>query len=159
MGVKPLCLIMHPMAQAWIAQHVPSETGSLKWGILELVFLLCWKGIQSHMCILPNVWCLWLQLCWGMRMAWWVNLASLLGSLMQSQAAHLSCTFCYQNKAAAMIVPPAMTQRGDLFWIFSIRIIRLLIEVPVLLALVMTGSAVVLEQWDWAGRGIEKPLN
>lgn len=32
-------------------------------------------------------------------------------------------------------------------------------EIPELLALVVTLAAVVLEQWDWAGRDMEKPLN
>lgn len=56
MDVRPLCLIMHPVAQAWTALHVPSEAGSLEWGTLELVLLLCLKRIQSHTCILPDAW-------------------------------------------------------------------------------------------------------
>lgn len=34
-----------------------------------------------------------------------------------------------------------------------------LVEIPELLALVMTLAAVLLEQWGWAGRDMEKPLN
>lgn len=49
--------------------------------------------------------------------------------------------------------------RGDVFWTFNIKIIRFLIEIPELLALVMTVAAVVLEQWGWARMGTKKPLN
>lgn len=49
--------------------------------------------------------------------------------------------------------------KGDVFWTFSSKIIRLLIQISELIALVMTVPAVVLEQWDWAGIGTERPLN
>lgn len=73
--------------------------------------------------------------------------------ILQSQAAHLFCVPCSQNKAPAMTVLPVVMRRT-----FKSKIIKLSKMIPELLTLVMTLALVVLEQWILAGMGTEKPL-
>lgn len=73
--------------------------------------------------------------------------------ILQSQAAHLFCVSCSQNKAPAMTVLPAVMRRT-----FKSKIIKLSKMIPELPTLVMTLALVVLEQWILSGMGTEKPL-
>lgn len=80
-------------------------------GVLELVLLQCLKGIWSHAYYLMfGIYDCNIAGIWGWPDGCLLSLFARI-SVMPSQAAHLSCTFCYQNKAAAMIVPPAMIHR------------------------------------------------
>lgn len=147
-GCEAIVLDCAPHVTSLESPAWASETGSVKWAIVELVFLLCWEGIWSHTCISPRVWYWWLQHCWGLGMACGCIL-NLFAGICKTRLHTYPAPSATQTRLQQWLsLQQWYRRRGGLFWNFNIKIIRLLLEIPVLLALVVTGAAVGL---GWKG--------